>query len=360
MTRLRFAVPARIAHPHGILLVVQQGGGCRRRASDGHFANRRLTHPPVPGRSRGDSLVSSILQASASEPLRDSTFQILAEPSNSIKPPEQRQDFHLGLSAPISLRAPDSRTLPYTHFMPPLLPMADASFPNPIWSALRSTQKHLTIHHGRAQRFPADVAPLASLDEDTPEAISDLRTLLAPGETIYLAGSSPPCGDSLLYRGATPCLRMVFPQDASLPARNLTLSIRALTCADAPAMVALTNVAFPGFFRSRTCVMGAYFGLWNPAQPGALIAMAGERLCFQLDHNKHPYHEISGVCTHPDHLGQGYAAALVTHLLHHQRSLGAHSFLHVVSSNVRAIQIYQRLGFQTLQEVQLQRLKRPA
>jgi predicted GNAT family acetyltransferase len=117
-------------------------------------------------------------------------------------------------------------------------------------------------------------------------------------------------------------------------------------------MVALTDVAFPGFFRRRTCVMGSYFGIWNPARPGQLIAMAGERLVL------HPHREISGICTHPDHRGHGYAAALTTHVLHHQRSLQARSVLHVVSTNHSAINLYHRLGFEPLREVQLYRLKR--
>ncbi len=99
--------------------------------------------------------------------------------------------------------------------------------------------------------------------------------------------------------------------------------------------------------------MGAYYGIWNPAEPNQLLAMAGERLIL------HPTREISGICTHPDHRGQGYAAALTTHVLHYQRSLHARSVLHVVSTNQAAIGIYHRLGFETLREVHLHRLKRP-
>jgi hypothetical protein len=44
-------------------------------------------------------------------------------------------------------------------------------------------------------------------------------------------------------------------------------------------MVALTTLAFPGFFRSRTCEMGSYYGVRSSS--GELIAMGGERL--QLD-----------------------------------------------------------------------------
>ena len=227
-------------------------------------------------------------------------------------------------------------------------------FANPIWSALHTTHQHLALTHGLARKYPADIAPFACLAENTPAALLDLHALLAPNETTYILGDPPPPTDTLLYRGALPCLQMAFPEQSPLPAIPSTLPISPLTCADAPAMVALTDVAFPGFFRPRTCVMGSYFGIWDPAHPGRLIAMAGERLVL------HPHREISGVCTHPDRRGQGHAAALTAHVLHHQRSLPARSVLHVLATNHTAISIYHRLGFQTLREVHLHRLKRPA
>ena len=231
---------------------------------------------------------------------------------------------------------------------------SDDPFANAIWNALHTSHQHLAQSHGLALKYPADIAPFACLAENTPAALRDLHTLMAPDETTYvLADAPPPPSDTLLYRGATPCLQMAFPEHAPLPAIGPALPISPLTCADAPAMVALTDVAFPGFFRLRTCVMGSYFGIWNPADPTQLIAMAGERLIL------HPTREVSGICTHPDHRGQGYAAALTAHVLHHQRSLHARSVLHVVSTNHAAISLYHRLGFETLHEVHLHRLKRP-
>jgi GNAT superfamily N-acetyltransferase len=229
----------------------------------------------------------------------------------------------------------------------------DDPFANAIWHALHTSHQHLALIHGLAGKYPADVAPFACLTENTAAALHDLYSLMEPGETTYVMGDPPPETAALLYRGATPCLQMAFPQDQSLHVDTSTLPIAPLTCADAPAMVALTETAFPGFFRLRTCVMGSYFGIWNPAQPGQLLAMAGERLI--LD----PCREVSGICTHPDHRGQGHAAALTAHVLSHQRGLHARSVLHVVSTNHGAISLYHRLGFETLREVQLHRLKRP-
>jgi GNAT superfamily N-acetyltransferase len=226
-------------------------------------------------------------------------------------------------------------------------------FANAIWNALHTSHQHLALSHGLAAKYPADIAPFACLAENTEAALRDLQTLMEPGETTYVMGDPPPETEALLYRGVTPCLQMAFPQEGPIPADSTPLPISPLTCENAAAMIALTDVAFPGFFRNRTCVMGSYFGIWNPQQPSQLIAMAGERLI--LD----PYREVSGICTHPDHRGQGYAAALTTHVLSHQRNLHARSVLHVVSTNQGAIHLYHRLGFETLREVYLHRFKRP-
>ena len=68
--------------------------------------------------------------------------------------------------------------------------------------------------------------------------------------------------------------------------------------------------------------------------------MAGERLCLP------GYTEISAVCTHPDHLGRGYATALIKMLIQRIRSRGERPFLHVRPENTRAVDLYERLGFQ--------------
>ena len=109
-----------------------------------------------------------------------------------------------------------------------------------------------------------------------------------------------------------------------------------LSAADVPDMMALTAITKPGPFHKRTHDPGTYLGI---RRDGKLVAMAGERL-------KIPgYTEVSAVCTHPDHTGHGYARILMAEVMHRILARGETPLLHVRQDNVRAIELYQRLGF---------------
>jgi predicted GNAT family acetyltransferase len=144
---------------------------------------------------------------------------------------------------------------------------------------------------------------------------------------------------------------MVLPEEITPPGPT-TETVR-LSDANALEMVALTTLAFPGYFRKRTCEMGSYYGVRSGARSvGELIAMGGERL--MLDR----YAEISGVFTHPAHRGKGLAASLIWQLVRDHRRDGLVSWLHVGSENRQAIDLYLRMGFKEVREVTLNRISR--
>lgn len=101
-------------------------------------------------------------------------------------------------------------------------------------------------------------------------------------------------------------------------------------------MVELAKLTKPGPFGLRTIEFGHYYGIFDQDK---LVAMTGQRL--------HPqqYTEVSAVCTHPEHLGKGYASALVQHQVQLILQQGQVPFLHVRGDNNRAIALYERLGF---------------
>jgi len=108
--------------------------------------------------------------------------------------------------------------------------------------------------------------------------------------------------------------------------------------ADAPAMLALATLTRPGPFRSRTRELGPFIGI---RQDGELVAMAGRRL--RVD----GFTELSGVCTHPDYRGKGYAAALSRVVVSEILATGETAFLHAFADHEATIAFYRGLGFQT-------------
>jgi ribosomal protein S18 acetylase RimI-like enzyme len=220
-------------------------------------------------------------------------------------------------------------------------------FANPVWNALRTKHRRFALTAGDACRYPADVAPFAAVASPSSDALLQLHSLLVPGESVWVIGESYPHPAKLAFEQTLICLQMVLP--AMIEPPPPTIEILQLSNDHAPEMVALTDLAFPGFFRARTCEMGSYFGIRSN---GRLIAMGGERIT--LD----GYPEISGICTHPDHRGKGYAENLIWHLVRNHRREGLVSWLHVSATNQRAIDLYRRMGFTEAREVTLHLVSR--
>ena len=218
-------------------------------------------------------------------------------------------------------------------------PLAD-----PARAALDSVHARFAIRHATAARYPADVAPFAALASVDNRDIAALRPLLTRGEHVYLFGDRPPPTPGIAVGDAVDTLQMLGPQTLPPAPGDMTPTLTPLGADDAAAMVALTTLAFPGFYRARTHEMGEYWGI---RVAGELVAMAGERLALT------GAREISGVCTHPAHTGKGYAQTLIRRLLRAHADAGLRSFLHVVRSNSRAIEIYHQLGFRDARQITL-------
>ena len=229
--------------------------------------------------------------------------------------------------------------------------MSEDMFVNPVWHALQARQRRFAEVAGDACKYVTDVAPFAAVGERDAEASRQLHSLLAPKEIIYMMGEPPLEIPGLKVKGTLPGLQMVFPEGAEIAVtpHRAKFEIKTLSCENAAEMVELTTLAFPGYFRSRTCEMGSYYGV---RVGGQLVSMAGERFAFDR------YVEISGVCTHPEHTGSGYAAALITRLLEDHRRDGWLSCLHLSAANQRAKNLYERLGFELSSEVQFHRVLR--
>jgi ribosomal protein S18 acetylase RimI-like enzyme len=226
--------------------------------------------------------------------------------------------------------------------------LPEGLFRNPVWHSLRGPHRHLAIDGVDACRYPADVTPFAAFAEPNAAALRHLLRLLTPADPVWIVDGGQPLIPELSVEGSLECLQMVLPPKAPLPGAAPALEIMPLGASEAAEMVALTDVAFPGFFRSGTHRMGSYFGV--RAADGRLIAMVGERLRLE------GYPEMSGICTHPQHRGRGLARQLILHLAALHRRQGLVSWLQVSAANTSAIALYRAIGFETARSVMLVRI----
>ena len=210
----------------------------------------------------------------------------------------------------------------------------ESALNRPVWSALTSGNRRFAEGGSLALRFPPDIAPFAATAEDSPEAFSALRDLLAEDGRVALVTLDRlrPYPGFEVVREA-PIIQMIA--DAETPAPVEGLAPIVLGPSDVPEMLRLAEQTNPGPFGPRTHELGQYIGI---RVDSALAAMAGERM--RLDGCV----EISAVCVSPEHRGRGHAALLVAWLIRKLRAEGAMPFLHVFTDNP-AIALYERLGF---------------
>jgi predicted GNAT family acetyltransferase len=207
----------------------------------------------------------------------------------------------------------------------------------PVWNSLISHRAAFALGDGQARRFGPRYGPLAGAADASPQSQAALAAL-----------PCLPCDDGGLWTlEADPVAAppgMVVAQEAvgtqmvadRLIADDRDLAWVNLTDDDAPEMLALAALTRPGPFAAETHRLGQFIGV---KQDGVLVAMAGERM-------RLPGHtEVSGVCTHPDHRGRGYAAALMRRVMARIIATGETPFLHAYASNTGAITLYETLGF---------------
>jgi len=208
---------------------------------------------------------------------------------------------------------------------------------NVIWHALNTRQSHFAESCDTARRFMSEVTSLCGFAEPNDDGYEGLACLAGPGGTsaIFLDRPYAPRAGWEYVVGA-PLLQMICENGHGSSQTKSAAKILELGDKDSPEMLELTALTKPGPFGPRTHELGYYVGIRDN---GKLVAMAGERL-------KVPgFTEVSAVCTHPDHLGKGYAATLMTEVMRAIRERGETPFLHVRADNTRAIGIYERLGF---------------
>ena len=205
----------------------------------------------------------------------------------------------------------------------------------PVWHALNTRHAKFAVGGERAKRYDGEFGLFAAARDDEPESLQALSELMPNrGALLLLQGGHCPLPPDTSLQMRLDGVQMVGRSVVALePEKNVVR----LTDSDAPAMLELATLTQPGPFFARTHELGQF---WGVKDNGRLVAMAGERMSFE------GYSEISGVCTHPECRGRGYAGMLSRVVATQVMKRGETPFLHAIATNTSAIRLYEQIGFE--------------
>ena len=204
---------------------------------------------------------------------------------------------------------------------------------NPILSALKTKHAHLAIKKKNVHMYKPGTFIMVGTPEISEATIKTLSELVPSESNAGFMGFSPDMEPYFHQLAVIPAYQMVSETVPEYP----KVEYVELGMADAKDMMELVDITkpgspfFPGMFQ-----LGKYIGV---KEDGKLVAMAGERV--KLD----GYTELALVCTHPNYRRKGYAAALSGVMIKEIIDRGEKPFLHVMTHNAPAINLYEKLGF---------------
>lgn len=205
---------------------------------------------------------------------------------------------------------------------------------NIFWHTLSGPQAKYATGTDDARRYARGFSPIVGFADKERPNFAALTPYCQSDEQFYCDGWAGKVPVGWHVDAESTMFRMVW--ESSMPALDEAPDAVPLGPEHAQQAFELATLTHPGPFGPRTIELGDYFGFFDGQR---LLAMAGERM--QADGLR----EISGVCTHPDFQGRGFARRLMAKLLRRQMQRNETPFLHVMRDNDGAHRLYQRMGF---------------
>ena len=205
---------------------------------------------------------------------------------------------------------------------------------NIMWNCLSGPHAQYATGAGPVRRYAPGFSPIVGCEDANHPDFDTLARFCQPGESFYLDIWSGPAPAGWRIDREARMWKMIW--DAPIPAEDAAPDAIPLRAEHASQAVQLAKLTNPGPFGIRTPELGDYFGYFDG---GKLIAMAGERM------QAGDLREVSGICTHPDFQGRGYARKLTLKLVRQQMERGKTSYLHVLSHNAAARALYEKMGY---------------
>lgn len=217
----------------------------------------------------------------------------------------------------------------------------------PVWNTLASGWAKFALGGPKAIQLAPDYGPFAATVDRSAESLAALAQCKPSEHDIWVVETDDfPAPPGMTVTMRAPIAQMAA-EDVSASAPDF--EVIALGEEDAAEMLALARLTRPGPFTVATHRLAPFIGV---KREGQLVAMAGERM-------KMPgLSELSGVCTHPDHRGNGYGDVLSRVVTRRILGRGETAFLHAYEGNTVAIELYRAMGYVLRRTMTLTVLKR--
>ena len=215
---------------------------------------------------------------------------------------------------------------------------------NMIWNALNTGNNDIAIMNGDIGCYLPDIAPFAGMKDFNDVNLKKLYEFVPANQNVAISSLDKMNHDESKWQLLQPMdvTQMVYEHaERTFRTKNSSLIVP-LSEEHIPQMLELTALTKPGPFLQQTIRFKNYFGIFIE---GRLAAMTGQRM------HPLPYMEVSAVCTHPDFRGMGYAKSLMLHVMKIILNNYYTPFLHVLSNNSNAIELYKTIGFRTRKQI---------
>ena len=215
---------------------------------------------------------------------------------------------------------------------------------NMIWNAITTGNNDIAIINGDVGCYIPDIAPFAGMKNFNDANLKKLYEFIPANRSVAISSLHKMDFDESRWKLLQPMdvTQMVYEHPVNTFTTKNSPLIVPLSDEHVPQMMELTALTRPGPFLQQTIRFKNYFGIFIE---GRLAAMSGQRM------HPLPYLEVSAVCTHPDFRGLGYAKALMLHVMKIILDNSFIPFLHVLSNNSNAIELYKTIGFRTRKQI---------
>lgn len=222
---------------------------------------------------------------------------------------------------------------------------------NMIWNAITTGNRDIAVVGSGVGYYLQDIAPFAGTKDLNDSGLQRLHEFMPAEKKIAISSLEKMNYDDRKWQvnQSMDVTQMLYLHPVRAFCTESSGLITPLTDIHIPQMLNLTSITKPGPFLEHTILFGNYFGIFKDEK---LIAMTGQRM------HTVPYMEVSAVCTHPDHQGKGYAKTLMLHVMKIILDNSFVPFLHVLTSNITAIRLYESIGFQKRKQLFIDVLER--